>query len=99
MVKNTKKAFIKLHRKKKYIKDKAIINFILQHERKVSIDFSKIKIPPFFKCLKNYNAINAPKIPPKNVDFNSIEQVTNQNSVALGDKIDLQSISSLSTEL
>ena len=33
--------------KKKYIKDKAIVDFILQHSIKEPIDFSKIKIPSF----------------------------------------------------
>lgn len=36
----------------KKLKDKAAINFILQHSKKINIDFKKIKIPPFLNCLK-----------------------------------------------
>ena len=44
-----KKIKKKLNNKRKcyYIKDKAIINFILEHSKKPDIDFSKIKIPSF----------------------------------------------------
>ena len=42
---------IKRNRKGKIIKDKTIINFILQHSKKEVIDFSKIKIPSFLDCL------------------------------------------------
>ena len=35
--------------KYKYIKDKGIINFIIQHTQKPNIDFSKIKIPSFLQ--------------------------------------------------
>jgi len=34
-------------RKSYYVKDKAIVNFILAHSKKPKIDFSKIKIHPF----------------------------------------------------
>ena len=40
-------------RKSYYIKDKAIVNFILSHSKKPKLDFSKIKIHPFFNFLKN----------------------------------------------
>ena len=40
-------------KKKKYIKDKAIINFLLEHMKPVKIDFSKIKIPTFIDFLEN----------------------------------------------
>ena len=33
--------------KRNYIKDKAVVEFILQHSQKERIDFSKIKIPSF----------------------------------------------------
>ena len=37
--------------KGKYIKDKAIVEFILQHSEKERIDFSKIKIPSFLDII------------------------------------------------
>ena len=40
-------------RKSYYIKDKAIVNFIVAHSKKPKLDFSKIKIHPFFNFLKN----------------------------------------------
>ena len=79
MAKNSKRSFIKFHRKKKYIKDKAIINFILQHEKKISIDFSKIEIPPLFQCLKNDNFIDTPQISKANEVFNLTEPLINDN--------------------
>ena len=42
------KRFFKKRHSSKYIKDKAIINFILQHSEEEKIDYSKIKIPSFF---------------------------------------------------
>ena len=99
MVKKSKKNFIKLHNKKKYIKDKAIINFILQYERRFSIDFSKIKIPSFFKCLKDDKVTETQKIPPTNLNFNFTGTVTNDGSLILDNKSDLQSISTLSSEI
>lgn len=44
----------KLLKKKgiKYLKDKSIIKFILQHEEKINVDFSKFKIPSFLDYLK-----------------------------------------------
>ena len=89
MAKNSKRSFIKLHRKKKYIKDKAIINFILQHEKKISIDFSKIKIPPFLKCLKNDSFNDTTKISEANIFSNFGELETNENSISLDDRRDL----------
>lgn len=41
------KRFFKKRHSSKYIKDKAIINFILQHSEEEKIDYSKIKIPSF----------------------------------------------------
>ena len=43
----------KIKRKRKLIKDKAIVNFLLEHMKPVEIDFSKIKIPPFLNYLEN----------------------------------------------
>ena len=40
-------------KKKKVLKDKAIVNFLLEHMKPVEIDFSKIKIPPFLNYLEN----------------------------------------------
>ena len=38
---------------KKFIKDKAIVNFLLAHMRPVKIDFSKIKIPSYMNLSEN----------------------------------------------
>ena len=46
MAKGIKKKFKRI-KKNKYIKDKALINFIHQHSIKEKIDFSKIEIPSF----------------------------------------------------
>ena len=43
----------KTKRKRKLIKDKAILNFLLEHMKPVEIDFSKIKIPPFLNYLES----------------------------------------------
>ena len=51
MAKKLKKKFKK--KTNKYIKDKAIVDFILQHSEKENIDFSKIIIPSFLKCASN----------------------------------------------
>ncbi len=54
---------IRITPKVKYIKDRAIVNFILQHSKKETIDFSKIKIPSFLDISNaeedghNYNQI------------------------------------------
>ena len=42
-------------RKIKYIKDEAIVNFLLQHSESKKIDFSKIKIPSFFDDCNDSN--------------------------------------------
>ena len=50
------KPAIKNKRKKravKLIKDKAIINFLLEHMKPSKIDFSKVKIPSFFNFLES----------------------------------------------
>ena len=43
----------KSKRKRKFIKDKAVINFLLEHMKPVKIDFSKIKIPSYLNFLEN----------------------------------------------
>ena len=52
MVKKIKK-YLKKKTKAKYIKDKCVANFILQHLRKEAFDFSKIKIPSFSEFVIN----------------------------------------------
>ena len=41
----------KTKRQRKFIKDKAIVNFLFDHMRPAKIDFSKIKIPSFLNFL------------------------------------------------
>ena len=42
------------HQKKdKYIKDKSLIKFLMQHYKKQTIDFSKVKISSFLDSLNN----------------------------------------------
>ena len=43
----------KAKRKRKFIKDKSIVNFLLEHMKPVEIDFSSIKIPSFINFLEN----------------------------------------------
>ena len=45
----TKSIVKRTERKRKFIKDKAIINFLLEHMKPIKIDFSKIKIPSFLE--------------------------------------------------
>ena len=59
----------KSKRKRKFIKDKSIVNFLLEHMKPAKIDFSKIKIPSFINFLENEekesnmsNESNEPKI-------------------------------------
>ena len=51
MVKGETKAK-KSKRAKKFIKDKAIVNFLLEHMKPAKIDFSKIRIPSFLELEK-----------------------------------------------
>ena len=37
----------------KLVKDKAIVNFLLEHMKPVKINFSKIKIPSFINLIEN----------------------------------------------
>ena len=37
----------------KLVKDKAIVNFLLEHMKPVKINFSKIKIPSFINFIEN----------------------------------------------
>ena len=40
-------------RARKFIKDKAIVDFLLEHMKPSKIDFSKIKIPSFLDYLES----------------------------------------------
>ena len=40
-------------RPRKLVKDKAIVNFLLEHMKPVKINFSKIKIPSFLNFIEN----------------------------------------------
>ena len=40
-------------RKRKFLKDKAIVDFLLEHMKPVKIDFSKIKFLTFINFLEN----------------------------------------------
>ena len=41
------------HQKCKYIKDKSLVKFLMQHYKKQTLDFSKIKISSFLDSLNN----------------------------------------------
>ena len=43
----------KAKRSRKLVKDKAIVNFLLEHMKPVKINFSKIKIPSFLNFTEN----------------------------------------------
>ena len=43
----------KAKRIRKFVKDKAILNFLLEHLKPAKINFSKIKIPSFINFLEN----------------------------------------------
>lgn len=45
----------KSKRARKFIKDKAIVNFLLEHMKPAKIDFSKIRIPSFLELEKQEN--------------------------------------------
>ena len=51
----------KAKRTRKFVKDKAIVNFLLEHMKPAKINFSKIKIPSFINFLENEekNSINS----------------------------------------
>ena len=40
-------------RPRKLVKDKAIVNFLLEHMKPVKINFSRIKIPSFLNFIEN----------------------------------------------
>ena len=43
----------KAKRQRKLVKDKAIVDFLLEHMKPVKINFSKIKIPSFLNSIEN----------------------------------------------
>ena len=43
----------KAKRTREFVKDKAIVNFLLEHMKPAKINFSKIKIPSFINFLEN----------------------------------------------
>ena len=43
----------KAKRSRKLVKDKAIVNFLLEHMKPIKINFSKIKIPSFLNFIEN----------------------------------------------
>ena len=43
----------KAKRPRKLVKDKAIVNFLLEHMKPIKINFSKIKIPSFLNFTEN----------------------------------------------
>ena len=43
----------KAKRTRKFVKDKAIVNFLLEHMKPAKINFSKIKIPSFLNSIEN----------------------------------------------
>ena len=52
-VKNILSLSKKAKRPRKFVKDKAIVNFLLEHMKPVKINFSKIKIPSFLNFIEN----------------------------------------------
>ena len=49
----TKSQIKRSERGKKVIKDKAIVNFLLEHMKPVKLDFYKIRVPSFTFFLEN----------------------------------------------
>ncbi len=43
----------KAKRARKFVKDKAIVNFLLEHMKPAKINFSKIRVPSFINFLEN----------------------------------------------
>ena len=43
----------KAKRTRKFVKDKAIVNFLLEHMKPAKINFSKIRVPSFINFLEN----------------------------------------------
>ena len=60
-------------RPRKLVKDKAIVNFLLEHMKPVKINFSKIKIPSFLNFIENEkkDSINSNIFQVKNIQNGS----------------------------
>ena len=43
----------KAKRTRKFVKDKAVVNFLLEHMKPAKINFSKIRVPSFINFLEN----------------------------------------------
>ncbi len=43
----------KAKRARKFVKDKAVVNFLLEHMKPAKINFSKIRVPSFINFLEN----------------------------------------------
>ena len=69
-------------RPRKLVKDKAIVNFLLEHMKPAKINFSKIKIPSFLNFIENEkkDSINSNIFQVENIkDGSPIEGVTSLN--------------------
>ena len=60
-------------RPRKLVKDKAIVNFLLEHMKPAKINFSKIKIPSFLNFIENEkkDSINSNIFQVKNIQNGS----------------------------
>ena len=72
----------KSKRARKFIKDKAIVNFLLEHMQPTEIDFSKFKIPSYMNYSEDANSI---QIPQEVIQSPNLE-VTLLNSILEGSK-------------
>ena len=54
----------KTKRARKFVKDKAIVNFLLEHMKPAKIDFSKIRVPSFLNFSDNEekNSVNSHEV-------------------------------------
>ena len=54
----------KTKRARKFVKDKAILNFLLEHMKPAKIDFSKIRVPSFLNFSENEekNSVNSHEV-------------------------------------
>ena len=69
-------------RPRKLVKDKAIVNFLLEHMKPAKINFSRIKIPSFLNFIENEkkDSINSNIFQVENIQNGSpIEGVTSLN--------------------
>ena len=71
----------KTKRRRKFIKDKAIVNFLLEHMKPEKIDFSKIRVPSFLSFVDNEenNSNNSKKV--KENGNSLLFQITNRHPI------------------